>query len=656
MRSASARRRPLDRLSLFSLVCAAVLGLVSQSSRAQDAPEPGAVPRVVFAPRRMEVPIERVAASITVIGREEIERMQWRTLPDLLDAVPGLHVVQSGGPGTQTSVFLRGTNSNHALVLLDGIEVSDPSLPGGLFDIAHLLTDGVERVEVVRGPLSTLYGSDAVGGVINIISSKGSGERTVSGWAEAGAFNTTQAAVGIRGGGSRVDYALNYASLHTRGISAFSEELGGHERDGYDNRSTSLRIGLHPARALSFNLFGRLIDTDVEIDPFREDRDSEGSTRQFFVRGEGQLELLDGAWRQSFGVSYTDHDREDHNDPDADFPEAAESTHDGRRLKLDWQHDLTLGPSHTVTLGLETERESLDSRAITSSPFSSFASQADESVRTSAVFLQEQFEFGDRLFGTLGLRLDHHGEFGSQLTYRVAAAYVHPDTGTKLRASVATAFKAPSLNDLFGRSVFSCCGGFTSNFRGNPDLDPEKSRGFEIGIEQPLWDGRVRLGVTYFQSRIRDLIQSTPFFDSVENIARASMDGIESFASLSFASRFTLRLDHTYTMAEDRDSGRDLLRRPAHKLSVKAELRPIQKATLSLAVVYTGHRKDIDALSFGRTSLGGYTVTDVAATYQITPRWRAFGRVDNLFDRDYDDPDGFESPGIAGYVGVKAEY
>jgi vitamin B12 transporter len=604
----------------------------------------------------MEVPIERVAASITVIGREEIERMQWRTLPDLLDAVPGLHVVQSGGPGGQTSVFLRGTNSNHALVLLDGIEVSDPSQPGGLFDIAHLLTDGLERVEVLRGPQSTLYGSDAVGGVINIISSRGRGERTASGWAEAGAFNTMQQAVGVRGGGSHFDYALNYASLHTRGISAFAEDLGGHERDGYDNRSTSLRVGLHPTRTLSFNLFGRLIDTDIEIDPFQEDRDYRGSTRQLFLRGEGQLELLGGAWRQSFGVSYADHDRKDQNDPDVEFPEAAALTHDGRRLKFDWQHDLTLHPSHIVTLGLETERESLDARSLTSSAFQSFASEADESLRTSAVFLQEQFEFGDRLFGTLGLRLDHHDEFGSHLTYRVAAAYVHPDTGTKLRASVATAFKAPSLNDLFGRSVFSCCGGFTQNFRGNPDLDPEKSRGFEIGIEQPLWDGRVRLGVTYFQSQIRDLIQTTPLFDSVENIARARMDGVESFASLSIANQFTLRVDHTYTMAEDRDSSRDLLRRPAHKLSLKAELRPIQNATLSLAVVYTGHRKDIDALSFDRTSLGGYTVTDVAATYQITPRWRAFGRVDNLFDREYDDPDGFGSPGIAGYVGVKAEY
>ncbi|MEE9281670.1 MAG: TonB-dependent receptor [Myxococcota bacterium] len=630
MRSASLDRRPVP----FRFLLAAILMLAPWSASAQTMPtdEPAQVASVA---QRMEVPIERVPGLITVIGREEIERRQLRTLPQLLNAVPGLHVVQQGGAGKQTSVFTHGTESDHTLVLLDGIEISDPSTPGTTFDLAHLLTDDVERVEILRGPLSTLYGSEAVGGVINIVLRKGRGERTVSTWGEAGGYNTTRYSVGVRGGGARLDYSLGYTNLHTRGMTAIAEDLGGRDDDGYDNRSTSARIGYQSGGAVSVDLFGRFIDTDNELDAFSDDPDARGSTRQLFVRGEGHLELLDGAWMQTFGVSYTDHDRKDNDDP------FVEATRGGRRLELDWQHDLYLGRGHILTLGVETERESMDGTG------------AHASARTSAAFLQEQFEFGDRLFGTLGLRLDHHDEFGSELTYRVAAAYVHPGTGTKLRASIGTAFKAPSLNDLFDESFF---------FRGNPDLEPEKSRGWQIGLEQPLWDGRLRLGVTYFQNRIRNLIDfvvldPVAFLFSVENIGRAKTDGFESFVALSLADRLTLRLDHTYTMAEDRETGEDLLRRPSHKLSFKAEARPTERATVSLSVVYIGHRKDFDARTFERgVSRGGYTLTDLAATYQITPRWRGFGRVENLFDREYDDPDGFESPGIVGFVGVSAKY
>ena len=251
------------------------------------------------------------------------------------------------------------------------------------------------------------------------------------------------------------------------------------------------------------------------------------------------------------------------------------------------------------------------------------------------------------------MRLDHHDEFGSQLTYRFASAYVIPSFGTRIHGSVATAFKAPSLDELYGASSF-----FGSlAFRGNPDLDPEKSHGWEIGVEQPLFGDRVRLGVTYYHQRIRDLIEfvfGSP--STVKNVAEAQIHGFESFASLRISHRLRVRIDHTYTSAENRETGEDLLRRPSHKINLNAEARPIDPVTLSLGIVYVGHRKDVDAVTFGRKSSGGYTVTNVAATLQLTPRWGLFGRIDNLFDRQYEDPDGFESPGFAGYVGLKAEY
>ena len=629
MRATPTGPRPacLSLICLAAVVCGPWLAQAQQP--AQEDPPP-----VVSITRRMEIPIEQVAGLVTVIGREEIERRQLRTLPELLRTVPGMHVVQAGPQGKQTSVFTHGTESDHTLVLLDGIEISDPSTPGNVFDIAHLLMADVERIEIVRGPSSTLYGSEAVGGVINVILRKGRGTPALSSWAEVGGYNTVQYAAGLRGSSSLFDYSLGFSSLHTRGTTAWAEDFGGSEDDGYDNRTTSWRVGFHPAPVLDLSVVGRFIDTDNELDSFGEDLDSRASTRQLFVRSEGELELLDGFWTQTFGVSYTDHDRKDNDDP------FSETTHDGQRLKLDWKHDFTVARDHVFTLGGETERDTMDTR------------QTHASNRTSALFLQEQFALDDRLFGTLGLRLDHHDEFGSELTYRVAVAYVHPETGTKLRGSIGTAFKAPSLSDMFDQSFF---------FRGNPDLDAEKSRGWAVGVEQPLWGGRVRLGSTYFNNRIRDLINFVfdPNFSlfTVRNVGRAKTDGFESFVSVSLQDRLTLRLDHTYTMAEDRDTGQDLLRRPSHKLSFVAEARPTKSATMSLTVVYTGHRKDFAAVfPFGRISLGGYTVTDLAATYQLSPRWRAFGRIDNLFDEEYDDPHGFQSPGIVGFVGVKADY
>jgi vitamin B12 transporter len=642
--------------SLARRLVAVALSLAPAAALAQDpALVDDAIPSVASAPRRMEVPVEQVAGSITVIYRDEIERRQLRTLPDVLRTVPGVKIAQAGGVGKQTSIFTRGTESNHTLVLLDGIDISDPSLPGGTYDPAHLLTENLERIEVMRGPMSSLYGSDAVGGVINLVTRKGSGKPRFTAWAEYGSFKTVQQSTSVQGSNDRVNYALNFTTLHTRGETQLSEDLGGDERDGYDNTTVSGRIGFTPTRQTELTLVGRYVDTEGDLDPFLDDPDAEDDTSQLFLRSEGRLELLGGKWQQRLGVGYTDYDRDNSNDPDDVDPERSRSSNDGTRLKVDWQHDFLVGRSHVVTLGAETERETIDSSFSSESPFSLFDSGSDESLRTSAVFLQEQFSSALGFFGAAGLRLEDNEEFGSELTYRVAAGYADSRFGTRVHASIATAFKAPSLEDLYGSSTFTSFG-FTSIFNGNPDLDPEKSRGWEIGIEQPLFGERVRLGSTYFQNRVRDLIQVTSDFTTLENVGRAKTDGFESFVSLELGDRLLARIDHTYVSAEDRDTGQDLLRRPAHTLNSRLEVVPIPKATLSLDVQYVGPRKDVDPVTFERISVGGYTVVDTAASYDVNANWRIFGRLDNLFDREYRDPAGFQSSGFAGFIGLRATY
>ena len=667
MRSPLADRGPKRSPCLPCILSAALMALAPRLAPAAE-PDPPDVPSssrvmgistepaMASAPRRMEIPVDHVAGSITVIQRSQIERKGLRTLTDVLRTVPGVQVAQAGGTGKQTSIFIRGTESNHTLVLLDGIEVSDPSLPGGVFDPAHLLTEDVERVEVMRGPLSTLYGSDAIGGVINVVTRKGRGKPRLTAWGEAGARHTFQQATALRGSHDLVNYSLSYTTLHTRGHTAVAEDRGAHERDGYDNRTLSGRVGFTPTDTSEISLVGRFVDTDNELDPFFEDRNNRNQTRQLFLRTEGRLELLDGKWRQRLGVSFSDHDRKELDDADPLGLGSSIESHDGGRLKLDWQHDFTVTPEHVLTFGLETERETIDSSLESVSTFGVFTKGGHASQRSSAVFGQEQFTFGD-VFGVVGGRLEHHDEFGSELTYRTAVAYVHPDSGTKVHGSIGTGFKAPSLDDLFGVSVFTSPF-FTSLSVGNPDLQPERSRGWELGVEQPLFGDLVRVGVTYFQNRIRNLIAATADFTTLRNVGRAKTDGFESSLSVRVRDRVFFRLDHVYLSAEDRDSGEDLLRRPAHTLLGTLELRPGRRSTVSLGVRYIGHRKDIDANSpvGARISLGGYTVVNLAGTFELSRHSTLFSRIENLFDREYDDPHGFQSSGFAGFVGVSAEY
>jgi vitamin B12 transporter len=617
-------------------VCAETAAAPADASPG-DASALAAQPPVASGPRRMEVPVEHLAESVTVVGRAEIERRQWRTLRELLAEVPGLHAVQSGGVGRSTAVFVRGTESNHVQVLLDGIELGDPSLPGGVFNASDLLLDNLERVEIVRGPSSTLYGSDSIGGVINLVTRRGRGDLQVSGALEYGAFNSFQQSLGLHGGSEAIDYSIGFTNLHSRGISARDEDRGGHERDGTDNRSLSTRVGIRAASGVELGLVGRFADLDGEYDASGDDRDARDHSRELFWRGEVALPLARGRVRPRAGLSYADHDRKTASDP------AAVDTFDGRRLKLDLQTDVEVASGQWLTLGYETERESVNARSF---------QRTHQSVRTRAGFAQQQLAVSDRLYATVGARVDEHEQFGSQLTYRAALAYLSPALGTKLHASFGTGFKSPTVEDLFGRTP----PGAPFPFRGNPDLEPERSRGWDAGVEQPLFGGRLRLGVTYFQNRIRDLITTAPTFDTLINVERARTDGFETFLELRPWESIRARIDHTYTMSENADTGEDLLRRPSHKLTGKLEALLPGRATLSVAATCVGERKDFDADSFEVGTFSAYTRVDLAATLPLSDRTELFARIENLFDRDYDDPDGFNAPGFAGFVGARGRF
>ncbi len=609
------------------------------AARAEDT-TPMLPPMVVTA-TRLPTPADQVGSSVTVITREEIERKQQRTLPDALGDVPGLNVVQSGGPGGQASVFIRGTNANQTKVLIDGIDASDPSSSEGAFDFAHVLTGDIERIEVLRGPQSGLYGADAIGGVINIITKRGAGPPHLAASAEGGSFGTFNQAGSASGSLNRFDYALNVQHFHSADTPVTPLGLlpPGRSRigDAYDNKTFSTRLGAGLTENFDLGLVARYVDTALRFtgDDFSvfpsvpAAAQSESEVRQFITRGTAHLLLFDGRLEQTLGIAYTDYRRRDIS------PDTEPQFSRGDRVKVDWLGNVNVAPGQIVTLGAENQRDE-----IRNSPIST-------QTTTNAGFVQLQSSFAERLFNAVSLRYDDNDRFGSKATYRVAPAWLIPETGTKLKGSVGTGFKPPSLTELFVSFP-------AFNFFANPNLKPEESLGYDLGFEQAVLADRVRFGATYFHNDIDNLIAINASGTSDINIGKATTYGVESFLAYRPVDPLTLRGDYTYTMAQDAILHEELLRRPKHKASLSASWQVTDAASLTATVLYVGPWVDGNRdFSIPRLKAPGYTIVNLAGSYDLMRGLTAFARVRNLLDRRYEDPTGFQRPGLGVFVGLR---
>ncbi|MGW8309903.1 MAG: TonB-dependent receptor plug domain-containing protein [Thiogranum sp.] len=617
---------------------------------------------IVVTATRIATPESEVGSSVTVISAEEIRRRQYKTVAEALRMVPGLDVVQAGGPGQQTSVFIRGASSSHTLVLMDGINIADPSNPIGAVDFSSLLLDNVERIEVVRGPQSTLYGANAIGGVINIITRKGEGRPRATLSLQGGNHTSYYQQLAVLGSQDRVDYSVSGTHLKTHASSVTPEALRNglpSEADHYRNSTLSARLGLAATETLDFSLLGRYINDKQQIDPevgfgTIEDPNSELKNREYFLRGESRAALLDGRWDASAAVSYTDYNRRNNN-PRSDPSETLQHTRfQGDTLEFSLDNDVYLNEAHTLTLGGGTKKESMNNDGF--SDFGGFViselSRASE--RTNYAYAQDQFSFAKRVFGTAGLRLDDRDDFGTELTYRVTGVYRYQPTATRFTGSLGTGFRAPSLFELFGFTPNN----FGSAYRGNPDLEPEKNVAWELGVEQALATDRVKVGATYFRNDIKNLIETVfdPAFNSTpENINKVHLSGVETFVSTEIGARLSMRIDYTFTDAEVSDnSDRPLLRRPRKKASADINYTPTDKTGLYLGVDYVGKRKDIDRTTAAVIDARDYTVFNGALTYQVRPAFRLEARVNNILDANYEPADGFQALGRNYLLGFTA--
>ena len=612
------------------------------------------LPEIVVTATRIATPREQIASSMTVITAEDIAHRQHRSVGDALRVVPSLSVIQNGASGKLTSIFSRGTEANHTLILLDGIEMNDPSTTDGRMNFAGVSIDDVERIEVLHGPQGTLYGSDAIGAVINIITKRGSGTPKASVQLEGGSFATFNQTVSLRGAEQMFDYSVTLERSSTDGISVSPARLTPSgtkkEDDGFDNTTIAANLGVTPSDILSFRFTGRFSDLRNDLDLSLTDNDSHGEEDRLFLGGNARLELFDGRSEHRFAVTYTDYNRIIRNDVDVLNPlDFLRSKGLGEKLKFELQNDFRFIENHIVTVGVETEKEKITTSSNSTSAFGPFTSLAKADARTDAIYLQDQTAYRDRFFGTISLRLDDHDSFGSETTYRIAPAYLHRETGTKIRGAYAKGFKAPTLFELFGGSASPF-----GSFSGNPNLKPETSRGWEVGLDQSFFDDRLTLSLTYYDNEIKNLIVSNSTFTSNLNLAVAETHGIEFGFTAKLLENLDLGANYAYTRAEEGGTTRkELLRRPLHKTTFDLSYRPIAPLSLTLSGSYIGRRYDIDAVTFGRIKDPGYFLANIAASYDVAEKWQAFGRIENLFSKHYEDPDGFDQPGFGFFLGVK---
>lgn len=628
-------RAPLPVLSLalcgLSLIPAAVLADDSQ-------PE-----TVVITATQLPTPEDEVASDMTVITADEIQNKQERTLPDVLEGVPGLNIVQTGGPGGQASVFMRGTNSDHTKVFIDGIDVSDPSNPNATYDFAQMLTDDIERVEVLRGPQSGLYGSDAIGGVINIITQSGSGPARLHASAEGGSFDTFNQSAGLLGSTGGFHYSTNVEHFHSGATPVTPLDLlaPGEKRndDYYDNLTGSTKLGYVFGDGLDLGLVARQTSThlrftgdDYDVPPYTgvpNAQQSESDTMETYARTFAHLSCLDGRFDQTLGFAYTRKRTAGY--LQADLP-ASVSLDTGERDKVSWQGIVKASRSETVVFGAEHARDAISAPLL-----------ASDSI--SSGYGELQSRLGRGFDSALNVRYDSSNRAGGKVTYRIAPTYMIAATGTRIRATWGTGFKIPTLSELFQSFP-------AFNFFANPNLKPETSEGYDVGIEQAL-GGQARIGVTYFDNHLHNLIDENATFTSYANVGRATTSGVESFIAYQPWKSFSLRIDYTYTEAFDDISNEQLERRPKHKASVDASWQVTPRLYLDSTVLMVSSWLDVtrDSLTPYATA-PGYTTVNLAAHYDLTASLKVFARVDNLLDRRYEEPLGYLRPGLGVFGGV----
>ncbi len=589
------------------------------------------VEELVVTASRLEEPLEETTSDVIVVTREDIEKTNVEFVIDALRRVPDLNIAQNGGKGKTASLLLRGASSNQILIMIDGVKVKSTTTAD--FDLSGLLVDDIERIEIVKGPQSTMYGSEAMAGVIHIITKKGEGKPKAEFSFEGGSFATYNPAVTVSGAIGAFDYRVTGSYYESEGISVAKQ---GTERDGYLNAAVSGKVGIKLGDSAEVELTGKHYYDRSELDAFDFILNAVADDLNYVQRGhhsvysaKGKRYLLGDAWEQVLTLSAV-RDLLIGTDPDTSWNNFDIDT--GMKT-VNWQHNLYLHDAYTLTLGAEYRKEEGKNVGV-----------FDTEVENKALYLNNKLKvFGGALVLNAGLRHDDHETAGSETTYRVGTLLNFKGAGLRLRGGYATGFRAPTLNELFYQDPWGSSGNLT--------LKPEKSKSWEAGIEKDFFGDRASVSVTYFRQEYEDLVQwvMSPLFAwSPQNVAETEIKGVETTVIVRPTDEITFMAGHTYLDTEDMTTGRRLTLRPYNKANFSAEYSG-EKFSLLADLLYVGGRY---AQSADR-DLGSYKVVNLSGTVRATKNLSIFARAENIFDEDYEEAADYETPGLSFYGGMK---
>ncbi|MCO6442207.1 MAG: TonB-dependent receptor [Nitrococcus mobilis] len=572
------------------------------------------IPPILVTAERLPRSVDKTLAPVTVITRADIEAANPQSIDDLLRLQPGVDVARSGGLGGNTSVFLRGTNSNHVLVLIDGVRAS--SSASDLFAWRQISPAQIERIEIVRGPRATLYGSDAVGGVIQIFTRQPEG---VTAGMTAGSQDTQRAEAGF-GLGAATRLTLNTSFVRSDGISATNPSNFSYDPDddGFINRSLNARLTTPLWRGAALRLSGWYANGEVEFD----------QGVQNIVNGNFSARLTDSplrGWDYGLTLGF--------NQDDIQTKSAFPSRINTQRVTLDWQNNLHLSKTQSLTFGLAWRRnagKNIDSAA-------SMVVFNDATANTG-VYANWLGAFGNSDFEA-GVRYNHQSEFGGYLTGQLAWGY-RLGAGYRVIVSYGTAFKAPNLNELFHP-------GFGGFFAGNPDLEPERSRSAELALRYQQPGGRRRLEANLFYTRIDDLIAFEGEMSQAINIDEAKIPGLELEYTDSIG-RWSLHSSLTLQRPRNISTDARLLRRPGAKFSLVLARALGNNGLIRGELLRIGQRADV-----GDETLGGYTLFNLSSQVRLASAWSVEGRIENVTDKQYESAFGFNALGRAFYLSLR---
>ncbi|MEO0618393.1 MAG: TonB-dependent receptor [Pseudomonadota bacterium] len=581
-----------------------------------------------------------VGSAVSVVTRADLERRQIRNAAEALRTIPGVTVGRSGSVGGLTQVRIRGGEGNQVKVIIDGVDVR--SVEAGEFDFATLLATDIERIEVIRGPQSGIYGANALTGVINIVTKKGGAPR-LSATAEGGSLGTSYFAA--NGSAGTEDAYLNISAAQ-RKTEGFNVARTGSERDGAEQRTFFARGGASLSDSFRIGGMARMQNNFAETDR-GDPTDTLGATderEQKLASVFAELDTFQKAWTHRVFANHLDDSflSITAGSPFSPFTAVGKRTRFGYLSTFDFATDAGVSAKHKI-VGL-VER-------ITEEAEFSFQSRTAERSQ-DAYALEYRGAFATSLFLTANIRHDDKDAFDDATTYRVSAAYLTPRTGTRLHASYGKGITDPTYFELFGR---------TTDFAGNPSLKPEESIGWDIGIEQKFLSDRMTAGVTYFQADLTDKIgtvfnpvtfASTP----INQDGTSERRGVEVTASLQVTPDLLLTGAYTYTDATNAAGVRET-RRPEHSGSVSLTYGFDEgRGKINAEMIYNGDMTDVCFSSLcGFTppaQLDEYVVVNVAASYQLDDHIRLFGRVENLFDENYEEAFGFSTAPVAAYAGL----